>query len=244
MADTDLRYRQESGSGSDSVPPEPDEYEAIEEPDEEALSQEDGEGAFDSEPDERQPSVEEGQTTRSQSPQTFAPPPGVPEVLHQKMVEGLGEELTAVVDAYIQTVLGQREQHSAHAQYYVHQDSLQHPDWYRENAGSLNRVMGQMSPSARGTKEGLDAAKMAVLFEELQQTGDWPGTLRRHAELFDGKKAAPRPSVMPSKERVPAAGSAGTPRSAPARSPGKSTVESRIAARWGKNNAAALLEED
>ena len=254
MADTDLRRPPEYSTGyerdTEAEPEDRDEEVEYAEYDENAPAQEDGAGAFDSETrEEQQP--EQQEDVRQPSP-AFNPPQGPPDFIREKLTELLGDEGLSLMDAYLASVIGQREQYSALASYHVHSHAQQHPDWHRENAGSLNRIMGQMNPSARGTKEGLEAAIQAVIFEEAQASGDLAATLERHAAMLRGKGSGVRgqgsgnsPQVMPPKERVPTAGSPGSgSRAVPARLPGKQSVQARVAARWGKSGAAALLDED
>src|SRR4029453_1129688 len=130
------------------------------------------------------------------------------------------------------------------------------PEGYRQYGTAHAQFLSQMAPQQRATEQGVRSARLAVLFDEAERAGGTPeayaSAFRRHAALLEGKRektGTPRP--LPPTERVPAQGSTGTGRSAPAPQAGtrtrekerKGSVVERLSERFGKSGLTNLIEE-
>jgi hypothetical protein len=166
-----------------------------------------------------------------------------------------------VVEELVERRLTERDRAEGVVNFHLEAARERNPEFFRTHGGMVRQALAGMPPRQRASREALDGAILAAIYQEGQATGDiWEAIRRAAAQAGNAtplppasggsnparsttpaSAAAPRPAAPPT-ARTPAGGSTHPGAGARSARPQSTSVADRLAAAFGKAGARQILE--
>jgi hypothetical protein len=110
---------------------------------------------------------------------------------------GLTPELQTLMATMIARATAQREQIATVADTYFQEAAAKAPALFQAIGPKVRQNLATLTPEYRSTPKGVHIAATMAMLAEVEQTGDFAGTLHKYGRLAAGQGAAPRKPAAP-----------------------------------------------